>query len=280
MENKDHKPNYYLTFNIIIVLFLCFYVLYRMGWVAKNIALIASPVLTPTLIPTPTITPSPTPVSNLSKNTQQWLIALGAILSVQNRESLDTLDCQIPLDVMKNQLLDAYWGVTDKKSAINTLEWLKNEGHSAEFRVSRAELVRDMHDNDVYYQKSRKTLSDQEAKEYIKELYVADFVWKYRKELATKNLMAWDYMRMVNVARWSYSVGYISELEAWNYMYFAGVQLQKNYSSWKEIGDHYVLGRTYWQASTSHPNAEASLLWLNSYASSPWKKYAWNMSLN
>src|SRR2546421_11592993 len=46
--------------------------------------------------------------------------------------------------------------------------------------------------------------------------------------------IAWDYARAINVARYGFTVGYIDETEAWDFIQPAAERLQLAYSSWQE----------------------------------------------
>jgi len=51
--------------------------------------------------------------------------------------------------------------------------------------------------------------------------------------------------RLVTVAGWGYCLQWISEGEAWSYVWAAAQAVQRYYSSWEELGQHHLLGREY-----------------------------------
>ncbi|MCL1917045.1 MAG: DUF1266 domain-containing protein [Peptococcaceae bacterium] len=61
--------------------------------------------------------------------------------------------------------------------------------------------------------------------------------------LASIDPSAWDMGRIVNVARWSYESGYISEAQAWEYIFFAEKECASRYANWEEFGKAYIIGR-------------------------------------
>lgn len=65
-------------------------------------------------------------------------------------------------------------------------------------------------------------------------------------QLERINPAAWDMGRMVNVARWCYSCGYITESMAWEYMFFAEKESSNCYADWADFSNAYVTGRAIW----------------------------------
>ncbi len=72
------------------------------------------------------------------------------------------------------------------------------------------------------------------------------FIGTELSELEQVDITAWDMGRMVNVARYCCDLGYISESEAWEYIYFAEKESALRYSDWSEFARAYVIGRAVW----------------------------------
>lgn len=90
-------------------------------------------------------------------------------------------------------------------------------------------------------------------------------------ELAYINATAWDMGRIVNVSRYSYDCGYISESQAWEYIFFAEKQSALCYNDWGAFGKAYVIGRAIWggknlNLTVTMDNVEL----LQKHANSPW----------
>lgn len=47
-------------------------------------------------------------------------------------------------------------------------------------------------------------------------------------------IAAWDFERVINIARWSYIVGYLTEDQAWNYIERAANAASPIFQSWNE----------------------------------------------
>ncbi len=224
--------------------------------------------------------PSPTPFVIPNPQTQKWLLSAGAVLSVRNHENYDTLGSNLPKDGVQILLYDS-WGVSNRTEALDILKQLKNQLHGRQFKALRKYLlaVTNNGDSEMYLKVKTDVMSGLYGQEPQVQEFLVDFTWQHRNDLAEKNLLAWDYMRLINVARWSYSLGFITENEAWEDIDFAGRKLQQNYTSWDDLGRSYILGRTFWLYSNSHPEIESAIAWLESHSSSPWKTIPWDLKL-
>ena len=65
-------------------------------------------------------------------------------------------------------------------------------------------------------------------------------------ELESLDATAWDMGRIVNVARYAYDCGYISENQAWEYIFFAEQEASACYADWAAFGKAYIIGRALW----------------------------------
>lgn len=84
--------------------------------------------------------------------------------------------------------------------------------------------------------------------EYVKD--TMNFVRLLGAERAVC-LDAWDIGRCANVVRWSYSLGYISEQTAWDFLDKNSRRAIKQYQSFGNFAHDYMLGRFFWQGGTS-----------------------------
>ncbi len=84
--------------------------------------------------------------------------------------------------------------------------------------------------------------------EYVKD--TMNFVRLLGAERAVC-LDAWDIGRCANVVRWSYSLGYISEQTAWDFLDKNSRRAIKQYRSFGNFAHDYMLGRFFWQGETS-----------------------------
>jgi hypothetical protein len=96
-------------------------------------------------------------------------------------------------------------------------------------------------------------------------------------------LLAWDLVRYINLCRWGYVAGYLSESEAWELIMPMALELQKNFHSWKEMGEAFLFGREFWSYSEMQKNGQ---LYIDAQQrllddpKSPWNKYSWDLRLS
>lgn len=226
----------------------------------------------PSVFPTSTIYLSP------SESTKKWLLAAGGILSAQNREGFDTLKCAIPVSDIKTLILRDWWGVTDRKTALSTLDWLENGGQRSDFEHTQKMIEMTTQGNKDSYDELRDSLIEQKFANN-ESIFAFDFVFNHLYDLKKQSLAAWDFVRVINISRWSFSAGYISEDEAWMHMLSAGKRVQKTYSSWDDMAKHYVYGRTFWAQTNNHPETMTFINWLQKSPGSPWRNISWSQPL-
>ncbi len=80
----------------------------------------------------------------------------------------------------------------------------------------------------------------------LPDLQKEGFLGENLSELESIDVTAWDMGRMVNVARYSYDLGYISESQAWDYIFFAERESSLHYADWADFGKAYIIGRALW----------------------------------
>lgn len=165
---------------------------------------------------------------------KQILLVYGAVLSSRNNMSFDELKT---INEGVKDVLKEGWDVTDKKTAIETLDWLVNEGH----RKDADEVYKIIQSGKAgNYPELKKTL-----KLYDKATSTmkAQLGFKDENFNNVKTVAAWDTDRLVTVARWCYSAGYITEDEAWNYINKAVDTAKTSFNSWEEYYISCVYGR-------------------------------------
>lgn len=193
---------------------------------------------------------------------QRWMVAAGANLVKLNSAPLDSLHYGRSRGGMRS-MLRQWWDVTDRTSLLKVLQWLGNEGHRAAFQQMFAQVAH---------------LSEAEIASVPNE--TARFVWQNRQNFRNGDLIAWDFARLINVARHGYTAGYINEQEAWQFIGAAARVLQSTYGGWHELSDNYALGWRFWQNGAPLDSFYIQTFnWLKSNAASPWTQIAWNTPL-
>ncbi|MGV8118638.1 MAG: DUF1266 domain-containing protein [Candidatus Xenobiia bacterium LiM19] len=210
---------------------------------------------------------------------KEWCLAAGAIINQVNCDRHDLLGGR-PLNSTQKQrsqeVLRQYWDIKNGKDAFTTLEWLRTQGHSGEYK----EIAGLIKISDPSLLTDQVLISKGIDQDTISQLR---FVQKHSRNLEGRNLTAWDMCRLINVAGWCYNAGYITEQEAWGRIRPAAMILQRTYSSWQDMGRNYLLGRQFWQPELYQSEAslfEGVVRKLCSDPSSPWVRIPWQTNLN
>ncbi len=177
--------------------------------------------------------------------------------------------------LISQQLLDGSWGVSDRESAKDTMEWLLSSGHNASLLKDLAhfeeeglgEVARE--DRAVFLYENW-DISEEMAKLYAKcyELYEAG-----EEDI----IIGWDYSRASNLFSWYYLAGYYTREEALDGSLAAAREIQQHFDSWDEFMDSYFLGYEYWAEESS---GERQLVYrmLRSMEDGPYR-VDWNLDL-
>ena len=194
---------------------------------------------------------------------QENALVFGAVLTTKNGMSFNDLEAEDYKDA-SIQVLGSSWDVKDTATAKETLEALLTQGHRADVDPALAELRTP--------EAAAGNSAEYQAYEDVKKNLTSDYGYTAEQIDGIKTISAWDYDRLVNVARFSYSAGYITEQEMWDYINKAVTQAKNDYNSWKEYFAGVMLGRTlaYGQPFSSSKTQADELL---KSADSPYKTH-------
>jgi hypothetical protein len=207
-----------------------------------------------------------------------WAVGCSAVLMERNHSRLDTLaTCEMSKRAVGsvNNLLDEWWEIKTKEDLLKILYWLETEGHRWRFNEIASKIVPLTEEQ---YNAIASTAEDD--KETLQELQV---VRKYSRQLGDKGILGWDYGRYIALCRWGYTVGLLTEQEAWGKIMPIARKLQKTFDSWDDLGCNYLIGFQFWsyeQTRSTGPAVEDAIQRLLDKPSSPWNKYPWNMNLD
>ena len=171
---------------------------------------------------------------------------VGAINSEQTGYFCDSLTTGCEVDVLKENLAD-YYGITDRDSAAETLDWLRDRGHRFLFDAFKAIYRGEGIDCAAMTQDEMES-----SQEYFMNLqYALAMLAEYGyfsdvTELPQISVLAWDLGRMVMVTRCCFDCGYLSEGEAWAYIDGALAACREAYDDWEALARGYVFGRAMW----------------------------------
>ena len=207
--------------------------------------------------------------------TQLRLLAFGAPMLVYNDENVDSVDCPAEDVESIRSTIESWWNVTDRESTLEIVKWLLEEGHHAEADEA-LEKVRKRGIENI----SQEERDDEESK--IGDVcLIAESMeengWCPGGKMPG-SVIAWDLVRLVNLGRWAYLCGYVSESEMWQIMQAAADTALEHFSSWEEYGMSFVMGRGVWHGDPDDSETAYEIVsLLLEDDESPWKKSNFNI---
>ena len=208
---------------------------------------------------------------------QAWALAADAMLTKKNGMRHDLLGSAIGTksDKLKvKDILSAGWNINNRSDLLKVLAQLEEHGQREEFLTIKSH-IQALTMVQYRAELAELKLKDSKAAEQWK------FVQEFRVPLEKKSLIAFDFVRVIHLARWGYLVGYLSEDEAWSHIFKSAKILQDTYSSWSAIGQNYIFGRRFWSGDVGL-DGESVQIWqdLISDGTSPWNVNQWNLDLD
>lgn len=198
---------------------------------------------------------------------QRRLMAYAAPLLVYNDEDVDAVGSEIPPETYRAQL-QSWWDITDHDSTLGIVRWLLDDGHHADADAALALMRGD-----------RPDAGDPEEKagdvRLISEWMIENGCCT--AETLPKTAIAWDLVRIVNLGRWAFHAGYLSEEEMWQVMQVAADAARGHFASWEEYGRSFAFGRGVWHGDEDDcQTAWEIVTTLLEEETSPWRHIHWN----
>lgn len=185
-------------------------------------------------------------------DTVQWFNASYAVLTAVNGwdpnrfAGLPANDQSMELE---KQMLDEWWGVTDRASADENLDWILSEGHRTGFAEDMGALadagMADVAEGErVDFVKANFDVVDEEAESYANGFALYE-------RFGENALAGWDYCRALSLMGYYYIAGYYTEEEALDKSLEIAQTLQPLFTSWDELMDSYLGGYEYWAGESA-----------------------------
>lgn len=184
-------------------------------------------------------------------DTVQWFNASYAILTYANGQDYNLFGGAEPGKVMEMQyqaMLDSAWGVTDRTSADETLDWILTEGHRDDFMIT-GELLEQM-----AAECGEEELENYLIVEFEETPEDAEFdmmTYNMYKEFGETAIDGWDYCRALSLLSFYYMAGYYTKEEALDKSLEIAETVQPLFTSWDELIDSYLRGYEYWAEEDS-----------------------------
>ena len=146
-------------------------------------------------------------------------------------------------------LLDEWWGVTDRATADETLDWILTEGHRDGFASEMQLFVDYGMDQVAAEERVDFLLTNFEMDTELAQFY-ADMFAMYEEYGATA-IDGWDYCRAMNLLSYYYIAGYYTDTEALDKSLEIAQTMQPLFTSWDDLIDSYMRGYEYWAEESS-----------------------------
>ena len=191
-------------------------------------------------------------------DTLRWFNAAYAVLIDLNGRDFNLFG-GIPANddsktIMQAGLADS-WGVEDRTSADENIDWILSEGH----RVDFVENMKALEDAGVTADTSTEDLAALLKDEYDFEDETANSfarAFGVYTEHGADAIAAWDYSRAMYLLSAYYHAGYYTEQEALDKSLEVAQTIQSMYESWDDFMDSYLWGYDYWAEEESTERRE------------------------
>lgn len=185
-------------------------------------------------------------------DTLRWINGTYAILTALNQQDYNLyggIAANETNQLMTQASLEEWWGVTDRTTADENMDWLLNEGHRASFisemEQFEAEGITEVKPKDYAdYLYEWYDVTEEEAASYAT-------LYGYYKEFGANAIDAWDYSRAMSFLASSYIAGYYTEQEALDLAFEIAGTIQESFTSWEDYMENYLRGYEYWSGESS-----------------------------
>lgn len=179
---------------------------------------------------------------------------VGAVVAEQNMYYCNCLETEPDKKDVKYRISD-YYGIIDRETALETLEWLYHRGDSVFFEAIKP-LISNV-SSEINTDALTALEKDRPLGTYINNiketlgLLIQHQIIQNGREFSKVSIKAWDFGRLVLVVRCCFDVRYITQEEAWSYILNTHEQCKTLYSSWKDFAAGYLVGRCMWSGEDS-----------------------------
>lgn len=207
--------------------------------------------------------------SEVESDTVQWMNATYALITESNggdRTLVGGMERNIINALFMRYQLYTGWGIEDRESADEVIEWLRSEGHRQEYM----EYVEAFEESGLFL------LEEEEFDQAIRDAFGAfgNYTLNYLKTIYECNkvcgengILAWDLCRLNQVAAWCYVAGYYTLDESLEIQYQNSLLIQNSFSSWDDMMESYLYGFQYWKGDSGNSTFSETTKRRNIYSS-------------
>ena len=224
--------------------------------------------------------------ARMEKNTdltedQQRKLLLSGVFSAQKATLFNVVKTGMDSNE-RDKMFTQGWGITDKTSAIDTLDYLRLSGTRRYF----PQIV-----------ESLKLKNKQEIQQYINDTFENEedmrncweqvqYAFESMEPLMKEQIIkdendfvrigpdAWDAGRLVFMARLCREHNYITDEQLWQYIDAADEIAHRTLTNWEDFGKSYIIGRCLWCGTANYFEVmagHAKKMYTNT--KSPWKTF-------
>lgn len=177
-------------------------------------------------------------------------LALGAIYSQQQQAPHNTLKTGRGR-MRATALLGEWWSIYSGKDAKDKLEQLLDSGFRhydilielVAQQANPAQIQTDILDTFAPGDEQQQALHRlQNLRDCLDDLNKRG----YLEKPASRTAAAWDYGRVVFVARLCFDARFLTEQEAWSFIERANEMAAQHFDGWRSFAHSYVIGRAMW----------------------------------
>jgi hypothetical protein len=211
----------------------------------------------------------------LSKS-QQWVLAAGALLNAKEGYVLNTVATGTHNSLLQGGL-NNIWGLHNREDFLAIARRLSSLSNQTEYEAVWGEMRKFLGHysdtstgimskmvggltqylgvaNPIQMASAMKTLqgktSDSDKELGVKLNNCMQWITELEgmgiEAMKVNNLMVWDASRLVNLGRWAHQLGWITEAEYFSISTPVAQQVQKTYTSWKDMLDASFVASMMW----------------------------------
>jgi hypothetical protein len=172
---------------------------------------------------------------------QRWAIALTEIMTRVNEDSHENLNFKEFTDYDTKSIQDMLvedWGINNREELLATLDGMEKGGHTGALEKLK-KIIGETQDYSLF---NMLNAYNMDATDYNRFKFLLSNWAIYRN----RSIAAWDYGRNISLCRWGFQCGYMTESEAWDKIMYYAKKIQPLYTSWKDYGADYYMGRIFW----------------------------------
>ncbi|VEH14496.1 DUF1266 domain-containing protein [Segatella oris] len=224
--------------------------------------------------------------ARMEKNTdltedQQRKLLLSGVFSAQKATLFNVVKTGMDSNE-RDKMFTQGWGITDKASAIDTLDYLRLSGTRRYFpQVVESLKLKNKQEIQQYINDTFENEEDmrncweqvQYAFESMEPLMKEQII-KDENDFVRIGPDAWDAGRLVFMARLCREHNYITDEQLWQYIDAADEIAHRTLTNWEDFGKSYIIGRCLWCGTANYFEVmagHAKKMYTNT--KSPWKTF-------